>query len=89
MVIMQLANETMWARNVHKRGRGNHSASISSSQNLVVVVNIDEEMKTIGDEIEELDKEIPPSNNTRGITQEYNYDALPTDPFKRARQSKI
>ncbi|KAK8574597.1 hypothetical protein V6N12_062287 [Hibiscus sabdariffa] len=37
---------------------------------LVVEVNIDEEMETIGDDIEELDKETPASNITRGTTKE-------------------
>ncbi|KAK8540143.1 hypothetical protein V6N12_046435 [Hibiscus sabdariffa] len=37
-------------------------------------VNIDEEMETTGDEIEKLDKETPPSNNTQGTTQEDNSD---------------
>ncbi|GMJ12471.1 hypothetical protein HRI_004916300 [Hibiscus trionum] len=46
-------------------------------------------METVGDDVEELDKETPSSNNTRGTTQEDNSVALPSGPFKRARQYEI
>ncbi|KAK8572738.1 hypothetical protein V6N12_028783 [Hibiscus sabdariffa] len=52
-------------------------------------MNIDGEIETIGDEIEELDKETPPSIDTRGTTREDNSDALQSGPFKRARQSEV